>query len=99
MFQRISVGLLSIFPYLIPLPSLGSGYEYISELMIQNVEKDDFTSYGCEAANQMGYDYVRINLEQLGNQINAILAPALTLWYKSETLNEKLCVISIAFLS
>ena len=68
MFQRISSGLLSIFPYLIPLPSLGSGYEYISELMIQNVEKDDFTSYGCEAANQMGYDYVRINLEQLGNQ-------------------------------
>ena len=48
--------------------------------MIQNVEKDDFTSYGCEAANQMGYDYVRINLEQLGNQINAILAPALTLF-------------------
>jgi len=42
-----------------------TGYEYISELMIQNVEKDDFTSYGCEAANQMGYDYVRINLEQL----------------------------------
>ena len=58
------------------MPSLGSGYEYISELMIQNVEKDDFTSYGCEAANQMGYDYVRINLEQLGNQINK---PVLTL--------------------
>ena len=34
--------------------------------MIQNVEKDDFTSYGCEAANQMGYDYVRIELLQQG---------------------------------
>jgi len=58
-----------------------TGYEYISELMIQNVEKDDFTSYGCEAANQMGYDYVRINLEQLefNNEIWYIIISVLVL--------------------
>ena len=42
------------------------GHEYISQLVIAAADSDDFDSYGCEATNQMGYDYVRINLKQQG---------------------------------
>ena len=42
------------------------GMQYVSELVIRQADLDDFVSYGCEATNQLGYDYVRIELLQQG---------------------------------
>ena len=42
------------------------GLQYVSELVILQADSDDFVSYGCEATNQLGYDYVRIDLKQEG---------------------------------
>ena len=42
------------------------GPHYVSQLTILEAELEDFVSYGCEATNQLGYDYVRIDLHQEG---------------------------------
>ena len=42
------------------------GQHYVSQLTIRRAELEDFGSYGCEATNQLGYDYVRIELLQEG---------------------------------
>ena len=42
------------------------GVKYVSELLILQADLDDFVSYGCEATNKLGYDYVRIELSQKG---------------------------------
>ena len=41
---------------------------YVSQLTILQAELEDFVSYGCEATNQLGYDYVRIELLQQGEE-------------------------------
>ena len=43
------------------------GPHYVSQLTILQAELEDFVSYGCEATNQLGYDYVRIDLRQEGD--------------------------------
>ena len=42
------------------------GENYVSTLTVLQAELEDFVSYGCEATNQLGYDYVRIELLQEG---------------------------------
>ena len=51
------------------------GPQYVSQLTILQAELEDFVSYGCEATNQLGYDYVRIKLLQEGEQFDSTAAP------------------------
>jgi len=39
-------------------------YEYVSELFIENSADSDFSSYGCKATNEIGSDYLVINLAE-----------------------------------
>jgi len=41
--------------------------EYVSELFIENSDESDFSSYGCKATNEIGSDYVVINMEEEKN--------------------------------
>ena len=47
------------------------GENYVSTLTVLQAELEDFVSYGCEATNQLGYDYVRIELLQEGQLVGA----------------------------
>ena len=40
--------------------------EYVSQLVIAAATAEDFVSYGCEATNMLGYDYVTMQLRKSG---------------------------------
>jgi hypothetical protein len=45
-----------------------------SELLIRNIEPDDFGKYGCFAENEVGTDIVRIELsEETTNILHAVI--------------------------
>lgn len=39
-------------------------YEHVSELFVEHSDEHDFSSYGCKATNEVGSDYLVINLEE-----------------------------------
>ena len=43
-----------------------TGTEYVSQLVIAAATAEDFVSYGCEATNMLGYDYVTMQLRKSG---------------------------------
>ena len=43
--------------------------EYVSQLVIAAATAEDFVSYGCEATNMLGYDYVTMQLRKSGTKL------------------------------
>ena len=46
-----------------------TGTEYVSQLVIAAATAEDFVSYGCEATNMLGYDYVTMQLRKSGTKL------------------------------
>ena len=43
---------------------INNEYEHVSELFVEHSDEHDFSSYGCKATNEVGSDYLVINLEE-----------------------------------
>ena len=63
---RSVVVMMIIVMMMIMIRVTDTGTEYVSQLVIAAATAEDFVSYGCEATNKLGYDYVRIELSQQG---------------------------------
>ena len=78
------------------------GQHYVSQLTIRRAELEDFGSYGCEATNQLGYDYVRIELRQEGGELSwspTKVLSKLAILEQTRLVDEEFWYVVIAVLS
>ena len=76
-----------------------TGTEYVSQLVIAAATAEDFVSYGCEATNMLGYDYVTMQLRKSGIKLKIFFWSRYISYYILEEFNEEMWYIIIAVLA
>ena len=76
-----------------------TGTEYVSQLVIAAATAEDFVSYGCEATNMLGYDYVTMQLRKSGIKLYIFFWSRYISYYILEEFNEEMWYIIIAVLA
>ena len=64
--RSVVVMVMMIVMMMIMIRVTDTGTEYVSQLVIAAATAEDFVSYGCEATNMLGYDYVTMQLRKSG---------------------------------
>ena len=96
---RSVVVMMMIVMMMIMIRVTDTGTEYVSQLVIAAATAEDFVSYGCEATNMLGYDYVTMQLRKSGIKLWIFFLSRYISYYILEEFNEEMWYIIIAVLA